>query len=422
MAVTRSFLFLQGPYGPFFCRLGAALEEQGCLVRKVVTNGGEWFYWPSMRQVHLWRGHIDDWPQWITQRMQEDGTTDLVLMGDWRALHREAILLARMRGARVWVYEEGYLRPRFVTLEEGGVNGASPLPRDVAEVRRRAGRYGDSLPYVLSRASNPQVGRVKQIMAHFAAFLALWPLFPHYRTHRPEGAIRELTGIIPRYFMRHRRRRDSLKVLRSFLHQRVPFYFMPLQLDSDSQIRRHSPFTGVLESMAQVITSFARHAPRNSCLLIKNHPFDNGLINYRRYMRSLGHACGCVNRLRFIEAGKVDIIIRGCRAVVLCNSTVGLSALSQGRAVYCLGRAIYAMPGLAVNAAQMPLDDFWRHPAPPDPALVADFLRLLKNEALIPGNFYAPEGIEDAVTASLRRMGVTAEDVRTAAGRTEQRS
>ena len=56
--------------------------------------------------------------------------------------------------------------------------------------------------------------RVRQIMTYFAGLLLCWPLFPRYKTHRPDSAIRELTGIIPRYFMRHRRRRDSLKVLR----------------------------------------------------------------------------------------------------------------------------------------------------------------------------------------------------------------
>ena len=406
MSGIRSFLFLQGPYGPFFYRLGKALEQHGCRVRKVVTGGGDWIFWPSARNVCLWRGHVYEWPLWISRCMEENRTTDIILMGDWRPLHREAILLAQQRGIRIWVYEEGYLRPRFVTLEEGGVNGTSPLPRTAADIQQKAQLYTDALPYPLSTAGNPMPNRVRQIMTYFAGLLLCWPLFPRYKTHRPDSAIRDLTGIIPRYFMRHRRRRDSLKVLRTFLHQRVPFYFMPLQLDSDSQIRRHSPFTGVLESMAQVITSFAKYAPKDSYLLIKNHPFDNGLINYRRYMRSLGRATGCASRLRFIEAGQADIIIQNCKAVVLCNSTVGLSALCRNKAVYCLGKAIYALPGLAVNAEQMPLADFWHNHPAPDRQLLEDFLRLLKNEALLPGNFYTKEGIADVVRASLGRLGI----------------
>ena len=146
MSGTRSFLFLQGPYGPFFYRLGKKLEEHGCRVRKVVTNGGEWIFWPRLRNVCFWRGHNYEWPFWISQCMTENHTTDIVLMGDWRPLHREAILLARQRGIRVWVYEEGYLRPRFITLEEGGVNGASPLPKTGEEIRQRARTYEADYP------------------------------------------------------------------------------------------------------------------------------------------------------------------------------------------------------------------------------------------------------------------------------------
>ena len=54
----------------------------------------------------------------------------------------------------------------------------------------------------------------------------------------------------------------------------------------------------------------------------------------------------------------------------------------------------------------MSLNDFWQQYVPPDEELLADFLRLLKNEALLPGNFYSREGITDAVKASLQRMKI----------------
>ena len=72
MSGIRSFLFLQGPYGPFFYRLGKALEQHGCRVRKVVTGGGDWFFWPSARNVCLWRGHVYEWPLWISRCMEEN--------------------------------------------------------------------------------------------------------------------------------------------------------------------------------------------------------------------------------------------------------------------------------------------------------------------------------------------------------------
>ena len=43
---------------------------------------------------------------------------------------RGAIAVARRLRVAVYVFEEGYLRPDYVTLEPGGVNAASALPRE----------------------------------------------------------------------------------------------------------------------------------------------------------------------------------------------------------------------------------------------------------------------------------------------------
>jgi capsule polysaccharide modification protein KpsS len=36
--------------------------------------------------------------------------------------------LGKAKGIRFLAFEEGYLRPHFITLEEGGVNAFSPCP------------------------------------------------------------------------------------------------------------------------------------------------------------------------------------------------------------------------------------------------------------------------------------------------------
>lgn len=403
MPNKRCFLFLQGPLSPFFRRMGAALRQQGHTVRKINMCGGDVLHWPGADTL-CWRGIHEAWPHWIADHMDTLGVTDMALLGDWRPLHREAILLARQRGIRVWVFEEGYLRPNYLTLEEGGVNATSPLPRTPQQVLDTAARLTEDNIPPPSAADNPMWRRVAQTAWHHTGNVLLWPFFLHYRTHRPNCIGHELMGWLPRYFTRNNRRKHSQRTLRHFSHEKRPYYFMPLQLDADSQIRRHSPFSGILESLAVVITNFAAHAPKDSCLLIKNHPLDNGLLNYRRYVRSLGAATGCSDRLRFLEGISTPNLIRRCQGVVLCNSTVGLSALAADKAVYCLGQAIYAMPGLAVTEKDMPLADFWEALPPPNPALLKAFIHVLRAVALIPGNFYSPQGIQDAVTASLKRM------------------
>ncbi|MCR5814455.1 MAG: capsular biosynthesis protein [Desulfovibrio sp.] len=403
--MSRNFLFLQGPLSFFFYEFGRALKALGCGVERVQLCGGDVFFWPD-HHAHLWRDVSWKWPQWIGNLLETSRITDLVLIGDWRPLHQEAVLIAKSRGIAVWVYEEGYLRPGYVTLEEGGVNANSSLPKDPQSVRLRAQELVSECLSPPSKAPNPMRGRVYDTIWHHLGNFLLWPCFFRYRTHRPYCIGRELIGWVPRFFRATQRRGESIAVLREVVKRNDPFYFMPLQLDSDSQIRRHSPFTGVLDSLSVVITNFAANAPKNSFLLIKNHPLDNGLINYRRYIRSMGVACGCASRLRFVEGVKNSSAIDLCQAVVLCNSTLGLTALARGRAVFCLGACIYAMPGLAVSASEMPLAEFWCNPRPPDATLVADFQRVLRKDALVPGNFYSKAGIAETIKASLVRMGV----------------
>ena len=39
-----------------------------------------------------------------------------------------AVHIARNKNIRIWVYEEGYIRPGFITIEENGVNSQSLIP------------------------------------------------------------------------------------------------------------------------------------------------------------------------------------------------------------------------------------------------------------------------------------------------------
>ena len=49
------------------------------------------------------------------------------MFGDCRQYHRTAKQVAERNNIRVFAFEEGYIRPNFVTLEENGVNGNSSL-------------------------------------------------------------------------------------------------------------------------------------------------------------------------------------------------------------------------------------------------------------------------------------------------------
>ena len=101
------------------------------------------------------------------------------------------------------------------------------------------------------------------------------------------------------------------------------------------------------------------------------------------FLASFAAACGISDRVHFIEGGKAHQMMDKSLGVVVLNSTMGISALRQGKPVYCVGTSIYAMPGLAVNNAEMPLDAFWSHPREPEAAALRDFEQVLKTHALV---------------------------------------
>lgn len=397
----RTHLFLQGPHGPFFQQLGRALTRQGDTVIRVNCCGGDVVDWP-WPHTRLFRKKAIVWSAWIARLMDKEQVTDIHVFGDWRPLHREAVLLARARGIRVWAYEEGYLRPDYITMEQGGVNGLSSLP-DTREGMAVLAAYCPIAPET-RKVGNSQKAKTWRAIAHYAGTIFLWPLFRHFQTHRPQSASREVWGWFLRVLSRSARQKCSAQALRTASRSRAPYFLFPLQLDADSQVRRYSPYSGMKEAIACVLTSFAQSAPETTHILIRNHPLDNGLIDYAGFIASFAKACRISDRVHFLEGGKPHQMINKSLGVIVLNSTIGISALQQGKPVYCVGTSIYAMPGLAVNSAEMPLDAFWNSPRGPEECALMDFECVLKTHALVNGNFYTRKGIDTASSGVLQRL------------------
>ena len=132
----RAFLFLQGPHGPFFAQLAAMLHAAGAECWRVGFNAGDRAFWGKPFYI-AHTGKPEDWPDHLVQLLQRHAITDLVLYGDTRPIHALAVAEAQRRGITVHVFEEGYLRPWWVTYERGGSNGHSRLMGlSVAEMRR----------------------------------------------------------------------------------------------------------------------------------------------------------------------------------------------------------------------------------------------------------------------------------------------
>jgi len=399
----RSFLFLQGLATPFFVRLGREIASRGHAVHRINLCGGDRVFWPKLGAVDF-RGRFSEWRSFLGNFLHESAVTDIILFGDCRPYHRVAIELARSRGVAVHVFEEGYFRPDWITLERDGTNAFSNLPRDADLLIAEAARETQPEP----PARGVSGGFTRRVMwegLNQISTLLLAPIFPHYRRHRSHHPLAEFGGWMKRLAKRPFERSYMRRVQNYVTDPQRKFYLLPLQLETDFQIRRHSGFKTMTEVMELVLESFARKAPADAVMVVKLHPLDNGLVNFRRQAKRIARRSGLRGRVFVVDGGHLPTLLSKSQGVVVVNSTTGLSAIHHGRPLKTLGRALFDMPGLTFQGS---LDRFWQEKSQPDPELFRAFRRVVLGRAQVNGSFLPDIGMELAIEGAMERLGVTA--------------
>lgn len=397
--MTRRFLFLQGPCSPFFSTLGQALRNAGHEVQRVNFNAGDSWQWNNGNAFY-YRKSVDKLEAWYAHLLDREAHTDIVLFGDHRPVHRPAVLLAQRRGIRVHVFEEGYFRPYWVTLELNGVNAHSQLPRDPAWYRR----IGPRIPDYDNGMSFPPAfsSRVWHDVVYHVAGIRNPITYPGYRTHSPVLAHTEYASYLRRGLTLANVKRQNLAAIQSLIYARTPFWLVPLQLGSDAQIRHHSPFNSMRHMLEVTMDSFARMCRPDAVLVIKNHPLDTGQDEHARVITQIRDRIGLKKeRVLYLETGPLPALLNHARGVVTVNSTVGGSALVHGRPLIALGNAIYDMPGLTYQGS---LDTFWRYTKQPDQRLFKWFRNTAIHCTQINGGLYSKQSIDMTIANALPRM------------------
>jgi capsular polysaccharide export protein len=394
----RTILLLQGLMGPLFHELGKALIRAGHSVHKVNFNGGDRLFWRLPNGIE-YRDSLERWPTVFRQLVIDKGVTDVVLFGDCRDHHRPAVGVCQELGVAVHVFEEGYVRPDWVTLERGGVNGNSSLPGDPAWYRATAA----TLPPVPPHAQVPSSFRrraAEGLAYNFADVLTRWH-YPHWTNHRPWHPVVEAMGWWRKLSRRKLRQREADTLLGRLAADAPRFFLFPLQLDSDAQIRLHSPFAGIADALRLIVSSFAAHAPADVRLVVKEHPLDNGVRDWQQETIDMARLFGVADRVDYLSMGDIVPVIRRALGVVTINSTSGTLALAEGVPVVALGHAVYDMPQIT---CQDGLDAFWGNPVAPDTATFAAFRRVLIDRCLIPGGFFSAPALEKVVRHAVARL------------------
>ena len=123
----KNILLLQGKMGTFFCRFATFLMEQGKYVHKINFNAGDAFFYCHKHAVDNYRGRLEDFDKFLAQIVKQHHIEAIVCFNDCRPYHLIAKTLCQTHQLAFFVFEEGYLRPDYITLEEHGINGYSRL-------------------------------------------------------------------------------------------------------------------------------------------------------------------------------------------------------------------------------------------------------------------------------------------------------
>lgn len=384
LLAQKSVLLLQGPVGPLFGKLARGLQAKGISVRKVCFSAGDAFDWRGSQEVpvHHFRGSLTEWKPYLESLLLTQAVTAIVLFGQARSYHQKAISLAKAKGIKVFVMDEGYFRPGYVTFEANGVNAYSTTMADA-----------EGLLPLMSTTPKPLPETVKWHFAktawaaslHYLAMSLGRQRYPHYQHHR-ETSLLWLTFFWLRSWLRKVRRGHPDRALISELNQtRSAYFFVPLQSPQDSQIQLHSRFAGNEDFINEVLESFAVHAPGHAQLLFKEHPMNRGGLLMDHHIQRTAQALGIAERVHYVTEAPNPAVLDHCQGVVLINSTLGLQALARSVPVKALGESFYDRPGLT---DQQMLNDFWQQPQPPEP-MVSEWLQLLKCRTQVPCSVYA---------------------------------
>ncbi len=380
--MAERVLLLQGPVGPFFGRFARELEAAGCEVWKINLNGGDAAYFRGPNAI-AFCGRLEEWRVFLERALRSLRIDRVYVFGDTRVYHRIAREVAHERGVRFFVFEEGYLRPDYITLEEDGVNGESRLPRDPEFYRQQERRtlVPEPVGCLFGRAA-------WYATVYYVATALLHWRFPHYLHHRRMALVPESLAWVRSIFRKLQYRISDDALLDELVNGwDKRFFLVPLQVHCDAQVVVHSPFRDVSEFIETVARSFARHAPRDRVLVFKHHPLDRAYRDYGLLMRRLAADLGLGDRLRYAHDLHLPTLFKHAEGVVAVNSTAGTSALYHGVPTKVLGEAVYDIPGLT---SQAPLDAFWSQPGCVDRDLYCRFATHLAHSVLANGSFYRP--------------------------------
>jgi capsular polysaccharide export protein len=365
------------------------LRAAGAETWRVGFNRGDQFFWSDTAHYLPFTGTPEAWPDTLHRIVADRQITDIVLYGDTRPIHATAIDHARARGLGIHVFEEGYLRPYWVTYERGGSNGNSRLMHtDIAQMRAALANAELEMPEAPARW-----GDMRQHVFYGALYhsfvLLMNGRYARFRPHRALTVAQEFRLYLKRLVLMPWHWADRVQSTWRITTGGFPYHLALLQLDHDANFRMHSPFSSTPEFLAVVIEGFAQGAPTHHHLVFKAHPLEDGRTPQRREVRRLARLHGVEGRVHYVRGGKLAHMLDHARSAVTVNSTAAQQVLWRGLPLKVFGDAVYAKPDFV---STQPIAEFFARASRPDSRAYRDYRHFLLETSQVAGGFYSATG------------------------------
>ncbi|CAA6812565.1 MAG: Capsular polysaccharide export system protein KpsS [uncultured Sulfurovum sp.] len=380
--VEKNILFLQGPIGCFFKRLDAQFRLKGANTFRIGLNAGDEFF--SYKDNYTgYTGSKEAWKEFIEKYLVEYQIDKVFLFGDCRFYQGVLVQVSQQLGIEIFVFEEGYVRPHYITFERYGVN-------DYSHIIRHKSFYEFLGPMEISNVKDSKFSAIRLwsvvVVYYFIANLFHFK-YRHYIHHRNFSARQEffigIKSLIRKvvYTVKDKKYLSLIKTTYS-----KQYFFVPLQTHNDFQILQHSNYGTIEHFILEVLNSFANYASDNFYLMFKHHPLDRGRKNYTRFIMQEAERLQIEERIMVVHDLHLPTCLKNAKGTVSINSTVGLSSLYHGTPTITLGNAIYDIESLTNKDKS--LNEFWNNPQIPDKILFTKFRNYLVKTTQLNGSFY----------------------------------
>lgn len=313
---------------------------------------------------------------------------ELVTMhNDLRWQHALANKVCKELGVQYLITERGIFRPDTTTIEFEGVNGYSSLPKDKEFYKSYKVAEKELRSYKVSKFINLKVN------IRFVLFILLNKLGGVFRLN---SSVKNRGYSLSKYAKLFIKQKFGKRTSQGI---RLPtkYIFIPLQVNTDTQILIHSDFKDMQEFISLVEKEFYS-LESDISLVFKIHPMEQGIVEYRFDSRSL------------VVNSDTNELVKNSECVVTINSTVGFEAIEKHKKVLVLGEAFFKIDGISVCSSKKSFKDelvrVLDGSIELDNEAIEAFVKYLKYEYQVNGNLFSwsdetLEEIKDKVQKSV---------------------